>query len=121
MVWICFGAEPQGLMGLYTNTHSYTPDLLDSMVTSVFSPVVSTFSKDANPHQGLSWAREKIFCLYSQEIQSNPLHSVCVCDLKTLWKSISRTSEHTEAVQDKCCQYGPPCIIALQAEMKDWV
>lgn len=101
------------------------------MVTSVYLPVVSTFSKDANPCQGLSRAWAEIFhhqkfkalllifqnsnyhpqCLISVAGQSKcrtqTLFWVCLFFGFSVWEF-----EHFKA-QDKCCQYLLLSVITL--------
>lgn len=108
------------------------PDLFVKMVTSVYLTVVSTFSKDANPCQGLSRARAEIFhrqtfetsllifqnskhhcqCLISASGQSacriGLLSGVCLFFGFSVWEF-----EHFKA-HDKCCQYLLLNVITLR-------
>lgn len=107
------------------------PHLFVKMVTSVYLPVVSTFSKDANPCQGLSSTRAKIF--HRQKFkasllifQNSKYHPQCL--ISAAGQSKYRTQmlfwvclfffsiwefEHFKA-QDKCCQYLLLNVITLR-------
>lgn len=99
-----------------TNTHR-KPGLLDNMVTSVYSPVVSTFSHLHIFSECKSSSRAKPGTSqespYSQEIQSNPLSNLCEFKKRKEKRNPAEICKH-RAVQDKCCQYLPPCVMKLQ-------
>lgn len=50
---------------------------------------------------------------YSQEIQSNPLSNLCEFKKRKEKRNPAEICKH-RAVQDKCCQYLPPCVMKLQ-------